>query len=204
MSFVTIQYFDLTPQREKTRRRLTSVSAMVGSMPASLPKEHPKEQFIIQSSVLQLALKVIAGFSPHLLSAERRIGPGCIQRPPEAQYQDEFYRSCHAFSHGSLLTLPEYGTAEGRVDFYVPSKKWDVELLRDGNRLEEHSGRFSESGPYARTLPLSDYILLDCRKMRPRRRHSRMCIICPSIHFSFCEANLTHRHSKFIPRCIQQ
>ena len=150
MSFVTIQYFDLTPQREKTRRRLTSVSAMVGSMPASLPKEHPKEQFIIQSSVLQLALKVIAGFSPHLLSAERRIGPGCIQRPPEAQYQDEFYRSCHAFSHGSLLTLSEYGTTEGQVDFYMSSKNgvWNFYVTVIGSRSTrigfQNRGRMQE------------------------------------------------------------
>jgi len=156
------------------------------------------------NSILQFALKVIARFSPRSLSAERRIGPGCIQKPPEAQYQEEFYRSCHAFSDGSLRTLPEYGTAEGRVDFYVPSKKWGVELLRDGNRLEQHSSRFSESGAYERTLPLSDYILLDFRKTRPKRQHLGMCIIYPSIHFTFCQANLTHRHSKIVPRCIQQ
>jgi hypothetical protein len=33
-------------------------------------------------SILQLALGVIAGFSSSFLSAERRIGPGCIQRVP--------------------------------------------------------------------------------------------------------------------------
>jgi hypothetical protein len=65
------------------------------------------------NSILQLALEVIAGFSPRLLSAERRIGSGCIQRPLEAQYQDKFYRYCYAYLNESLATLPEYCTTKG-------------------------------------------------------------------------------------------
>jgi len=53
----------------------------------------------------------------------------------EAQYQDEFYRCCHTHSNGSLVTFPEFGTAKGRVDFYIPAKQWGVELLRDGDQL---------------------------------------------------------------------
>jgi hypothetical protein len=128
-------------------------------------------------SILQLALEVIAGFSPRLLSDERRIGPGCIQRPLEAQYQDEFYRVCYAYSNGSLVTLPEHCTTKGRVDLYIPSKEWGLELLRDGNQLEEHSGRFSGSVSYGTTLSASDYIILDCRKTRSKRQHPSMCII---------------------------
>ena len=156
------------------------------------------------NSILQLALDVIARFSPRLLATERRIGPGCIQRPPEAQYQDEFYRCCHAYSNGSLITFPEYGTAKGRADFYIPSRQWGVELLREGDRLEQHSGRFSRSESYETTLPLSDYVILDFRNTRPRLSHPSMCIICPSIHFPFFQANVTLRHSKIVPRCIQQ
>jgi len=122
-------------------------------------------------SILQLVLDVIAKFSPRLLSAERRIGPGCIQRPPEAQYQDEFYRCCHAISDGSLMTFPEFGTGKGRVDFYIPSRQWGVELLRDGDRLNQHCGRFSDSGSYGTILALEDYIVLDCRKTVPRYPH---------------------------------
>ena len=44
------------------------------------------------------------------------------------------------------MTFPEYGTGEGRVDFYILAKEWGVELLRDGDRLAEHSGRFSQPG----------------------------------------------------------
>jgi hypothetical protein len=156
------------------------------------------------NSILQLALEVIARFSPRLLATERIIGPGCIQRPPEAQYQDEFYRCCHAYSNGSLITFPEYGTAKGRADFYIPSRQWGVELLREGDRLEQHSGRFSRSGSYETTLPVSDYIILDCRNTWPKHPHPSMCINCPTIHFPFFQANCILRHSKIVPRCIQQ
>ena len=137
------------------------------------------------NTILELVLKVIARFSPRSLSAERSIGPGCIQRPPEAQYQDEFYRSSQACSNGSLLALPEFGTKYGRIDFCIPSRRWGVELLRNGDRLEEHSGRFSQSGSYELTLSLSDYIILDCRNTRPRLKHPSMCIIFLSFHFLF-------------------
>jgi hypothetical protein len=142
------------------------------------------------NSILELAIKVIRGFCPTSLSTERRIGPGCVQRPPEAQYQDEFYRSFNAYSEGQLITFPEFGTTKGWVDFYIPSMQWGVELVRDGDRLKQHSSRFSPSGSYGTTLELSDHIILDFRKMRPQHPHAGMCIICPSIHFSFFELTL--------------
>ena len=117
----------------------------------------------IPDSLLELVINVIRLFSQSLLSAERRLGPGCIQRLPEAQYQDELYRCCHAFLEVSLLTLPEFGMVKGCVDFYVPAKRWEIELLRDGDRLPSHWGRFSDGGSYAESLPLTDYIIVDCR-----------------------------------------
>lgn len=131
-------------------------------------------------NLLQFVVRVISNFSPRLLSTKRRIGPGCIQRRPEAQYQDEFYRCCHKCSNGSLVTFPEFGTAKGRVDFYIPAKKWGVELLRDGDRLAQHSGRFSQSGSYGTTLALSDYIILDCRTTNPVLGHPSS-YICSSV-----------------------
>lgn len=67
-------------------------------------------------------------FSQQNLSYKRAIGPYYFQAVPEAQYQDEFYRSCYDLTTGSLTTLSEFGTADGRVDFYIPFKKWGVEL----------------------------------------------------------------------------
>jgi hypothetical protein len=141
------------------------------------------------NSTLELAIKVIRGFCPTSLSTERRIGPGCIQRPPEARYQDEFYRSFNAYSKGQVKTFPEFGTTKGYVDFYIPSMQWGVELVRDGDRLQQHYSRFLPPGPYG-ALPLSDYIILDFRKTRPQHSHPSMCIIYPLIHFPFFKLTL--------------
>ena len=83
---------------------------------------------------------------------ERKIGPDTNQEPPEAQYQREFFRCCHAISNGSLVAFPEFGTKDGRADFYIPSKRWGVELLRNGDQLAQHWGRFSSAGSYTTNL----------------------------------------------------
>lgn len=79
-------------------------------------------------SLLGFVIQVIKRFSQQNLSYKRAIGPYYFQAVPEAQYQDEFYRSCYDLTTGSLTTLSEFGTADGRVDFYIPFKKWGVEL----------------------------------------------------------------------------
>ena len=151
----------------------------------------PFPQAFESESVLQLVIDVVYGFSPSHLSCDRRVNPVYIQRPPEAQYQDEFYRSCYKISNGSLKTSPEFGTAEGRIDFYIPSKNWGVEILRDGDRLKGHNNRFLPSGSYGANLVISDYIILDCRTTWPRDQHPGMCITCQSNHLPFFQANLT-------------
>jgi hypothetical protein len=118
--------------------------------------------------ILQFVIAVISIFSPCMLSTSRRIGPGRVQRPPEAQYQDNFYRCCHTPSNGSLITFPEFGTAKGRVDLYIPIKQWGVKLPSDGDQLAQHSGRFSsQAGSYGTTHSLTDYITLDSRTTPP-------------------------------------
>lgn len=131
------------------------------------------------TDILEFVVAVIRKFSHRLLSTERRIGPGFVQRPPEAQFQDEFYRCCHSYSKGSVVTFPEFGTKTGRVDFYIPTKNWGVELLRDGDRLEQHSARFLPTGKYGATLCLSEYIILDCRVNNPKQPHPRRPSLFP-------------------------
>jgi hypothetical protein len=118
------------------------------------------------------AIEVIKRFSHRQLSSTRTIiGASNVQRPPEAQFQDEFYRCCHAHSNGSLISFPEFGDATGRIDFYIPLKKWGVELLRDGDRLENHSSRFTGPGAYAK-MEFEDYIILDFRTRQPKKMHA--------------------------------
>jgi len=70
------------------------------------------------------------------------------------------------FSH----YVSRIGNASGRVDFYIPVKKWGVELLRDGDRLENHSSRFTGTGAYAK-MEFEDYIILDFRTTSPQKPH---------------------------------
>ncbi|KAL5514692.1 hypothetical protein ACEPAG_2008 [Sanghuangporus baumii] len=121
----------------------------------------------LQPNLLEFVLGTIRLFDPAILSEERRIGPACIQRPPEAQYQDEFYRCSFKHPCGSYLSFPEIGTVKSQTNLYVPSRKWGIGLLRDGDQLDHHSGLFSPTGAFDGTL-LNDYIILDFRSSRPQ------------------------------------
>jgi len=98
------------------------------------------------------------------------VGASDAQRLPEAQFQDEFYRCCAQSSNGSLITFPEFGNASGRIDFYIPCRKWGVEVLHNGEGLANHSSRFVGSGAYAQ-MSFDDYIMLDFRETKPRVTH---------------------------------
>lgn len=124
-------------------------------------------------NLLEFVIQVIERSSPLNLLHPLIVGPYYFQTLLDAQYRDEFYRCCYDLTSGSLATLSEFGTADGRVDFYVPSKKWGIELLRDGQLLEEHSNRFSSTGQYGMTLDINEYIILDFRKKKVVRPHPR-------------------------------
>jgi hypothetical protein len=125
---------------------------------------------IAGQDLLSFAIEVIHRFSPLQLLFQRKLGTSGMQRPPEAQFQDEFYLCCHAYSKGSLISFPEFGNANGRIDFYIPVKRWGVGLLRDGDQLENHSSRFTGAGPYVK-MEFKDYILLDFRTKAVRKEH---------------------------------
>ena len=140
--------------------------------------------FPIQApNILNLVITVISNFSPKRLVAEGRIGPGGIQRPLKALYQDEFNRCCRVCFNGSVVTFPESGiTKPGRSDFYIPAHEWGVELVCD-DQIDEHTGRFSQEGSYMTGLPLSDYVIIDCRTTCPRDPH-------PGMHIFFTPVQL--------------
>ena len=111
--------------------------------------------------------------SPGNLDAARPIGAAYIQRPTEGRHGDEFYRACSDYVASSILTLSEFGSSEGRIDFFVPSKRWGIEILRDGDQMEVHNDRFA-SGVYGKWIDggvMEDYIMLDFHRERPLVKH---------------------------------
>lgn len=130
---------------------------------------------IQETSLFDFILKVIGGYLPRQLLTPG-IGASFLERTSAAQYQDEFYRSFHALTGGSLISFPEFGIGSGRIDFYIPSKNWGVELTRDGQKLNEHSSRFLVNGTYTPILTVKDHIILDFRKSIPSKSHPGECL----------------------------
>jgi len=132
-------------------------------------------------SAFDLCIAVISKFKPSQMHIPiRRVGvPSAKGLLPEAQYQDEFYRSLFSATAGNVRISPEFASAKeaqptGRIDFFVPTVKWGIEITRNGDRLWEHNSRFEYSGAYGAWLQsgdMTDYIFLDCRTTVPRTGH---------------------------------
>jgi hypothetical protein len=120
----------------------------------------PRESKIVESNVTDFALAVIGKFSRQGLSYQRILGWN-EQSTSEAQFQDEFYRASFRHANGCAVSFPECGTRKGRIDFFVESKKWGVELLHNGNRLTQHIKRFTKGvyGRWIRNGWMDDYHL---------------------------------------------
>jgi hypothetical protein len=120
-----------------------------------------------EPSILEFVKRVVGDFSFTRLFPTRQVTPNYVQAVPEAHFQHEFYRACGV---SSTVIFPEFGCRDGRVDFYVPSKGWAIELLREGHQIQEHCNRFSHQY-YKNTIPVNDYVILDCRTSFPRTVH---------------------------------
>lgn len=124
-------------------------------------------------SLSDFAINVIRLFSHLQLSSPRRVSASNTHRPPEARFQDEFYRCCLDYSNGSLISFPWSGYENGRVDLYIPQKEWGLRLLRDGDTLENSSSRFAGPGAYAK-MTFNDYIILDFRQTQPQESYPEL------------------------------
>ncbi|KAI9748559.1 MAG: hypothetical protein M4579_007189 [Chaenotheca gracillima] len=120
-------------------------------------------------SLRQLCAAVIRNFRYLSLgSQEMRIGAGAVTRPPEARYQDEFYRACHETLGGHIYLTSEWSPAgrKGRVDFRLKSQKWAIKCVREGDRLRNHVDRFMPEGVFfdwIRLGHIEDHLLIDFR-----------------------------------------
>jgi hypothetical protein len=125
-------------------------------------------------SLSEFVMGVIRRFSPRRLSALRN-GPGFTHRPPETQYQDEFYRCWFECSRGLLPPpISEISGDYGQVDFFVPTMHWGIELLREGSKIAERCGRFGPGGKYE-DFNVNDFIILDFRTTQPVKKFRGKC-----------------------------
>ena len=129
------------------------------------------------------SLWAIKHFSPLNFSFKRIVGAYYFQTLPEAPYQDGFYRCFHDLTTGSLNTLSEFGRADGWVDLPIPSKKWGVELLRDGQLLEQHNDHLSSTGQYWKILDIDEYFVLDFRTEDVVQAHPRKSVPSRSMFY---------------------
>src|SRR2546423_14087874 len=87
------------------------------------------------------------------LSHTGRLGASGQVRPPEAQFQDEWYRVCNSLlGHGFAISSEWSQSGNGRIDFRIVGPDWGIELLRDGDRLAGHWNRVRDKGAYHRWI----------------------------------------------------
>lgn len=148
-----------------------------------------REDLIKDPDIQTFVIEVIKRFSPQNLQTREDLSSNTPQAIPEAQFQQEFYRACCIYTGGCVTTLPECGTSKGRIDFFIRSKKWGVELLRDGVGLRDHYSRFT-AGEYKRWLDegkMKDYILIDFRSKKPNqaKEGKQIMTTCETIIYNY-------------------
>lgn len=145
----------------------------------------PTDELPKFDSLYDLSLEVIKHFKPSQLRVPiRRIAPiappgQLTAAPPEAQWQDEFYRATFNVTKGNVRITPEFASARraevaGMIDFFIPLKGWGIEITRDGSRFQEHNNRFRDGSAYHAWIEsghMKQYILLDFRTSIPQRAH---------------------------------
>ncbi|TDL14323.1 hypothetical protein BD410DRAFT_797248 [Rickenella mellea] len=129
-------------------------------------------------TVTDLTFDIIQRFKPVQLSESAQVGSLLTQRPMEARYQDEFYRRLGELVGDCVRISPEFLTTanakKGCIDFFLPTQRWGISIIHEGNNLHEHCERFglhSAYGAWLTSNDVVDWILLDCRAEMPEYPH---------------------------------
>jgi hypothetical protein len=127
-----------------------------------------KEAPITAPNLRTFVLEVLTCLNPKNLKTRDDLkSSGSIPQPiPEAQFQQEFYRACSNYTKSTLITFPKCGTSKGRIDFFIRSMKWGIELcvMEIGLLPTMINGEYGE---WIREEKMNDYILIDFRSKVP-------------------------------------
>lgn len=118
---------------------------------------------IRDQSLQKVCTNAIARFSPGALQNRRDAQSNRGWGIPEAAFQEEMY-SCLSLELHYLPILSQYTyTRDGRIDFYVESRKWGIEILQCGSNtdLAKHIARFEPGGNYHNWDIMDEYIVLN-------------------------------------------
>lgn len=123
-------------------------------------------------TIQALCQAVLQRFSPVKLrqSIQGKVSAGEQIRPVEALYQDEYYRAFSSIVPGVAISSEWSFDGGGRIDFYLPSMKWGIELLRDHSRTDEHCERFLPGGRYHSWISggmIQEWMIIDCATTIP-------------------------------------
>ncbi|KAK1145303.1 hypothetical protein N8T08_004464 [Aspergillus melleus] len=126
------------------------------------------------SDLNTLCIEILKTFSKSRLKNSivgKTLSTAAQPRPLEAQYQDEYYKGfCGLVGKGVPISSEWSRSSAGRVDFWIPGKKWAIELLRDHDNIGGHIGRFKEHGtyhPWLKKREVLDWIVIDCATTLP-------------------------------------
>ncbi|CAG8704239.1 12698_t:CDS:1, partial [Racocetra fulgida] len=102
---------------------------------------------------------------------QKSLGVGNDCRLLERVWQMEFYRASMQVLPADIYASVDVGAvfvSEGYLDFYVNDQRnWAIELLRDGDKLQEHQQRFQKDGRYASILKYAkEWAIIDIRNSK--------------------------------------
>lgn len=127
-------------------------------VPQSVPED------ILRMDIDQFIHALISRFRPsrllHFLEQEQVIR--------EKIYDSEFLDAARVVAKDPRFLTPQARTehGDGYADFVVNSKKWVIELMRDGHDAEQHIKRFKAGGSYWKQWPKFDWRIIDFRVNR--------------------------------------
>lgn len=84
----------------------------------------------------------------------------------------EFMRGSEEHTGDPCFALPQVHTNDnlGIIDFIIPSKRWLIELMVEGNDVPGHLKRFQRDQSYGRQWPEWEWRVIDFRfKIKPRK-----------------------------------
>jgi len=132
----------------------------------------PSADDSIQCELKELCFAALEKFSPtSLQSHARKINriPGATR--PEAQYAYELYRCLYVITGGKCIIHTEYSyTVEGRIDFFIKSRQWGIECIKDSDRMSNHENRFQGKGAYGSWGIVCDYVILNFCTKPPKKK----------------------------------